>query len=125
MNNFPQISICQISQILKKVYTPQPARLVIVDTPPKFPGGKKALARYFKEKLANPEADYPVRNIGSVCLSFVVDPWGRISEIKIVKSLNFACNFAAFNLVKNMPRWQPATANGQAIAFESSVAIHF
>ena len=125
MINLAQISIFNINRVFKKISNHKPARIVKVDTVPKFPGGKIGLRRYLEQAIINPKADYPVKSIGRVYLRFIVDPRGNPSQIEIVKGLNFACNFEAFSLIKNMPRWKPASSNGHPVAYKKSVTINF
>lgn len=54
-----------------------------------------------------------------------VEENGKISNIKIQKSLSKSCDKEALRLVKNMPDWIPAKRNGKRIPADAMVSVPF
>ena len=88
-----------------------------------FPGGPAALRRYLEENLQWPDVESCVQ--GRVTVSFMVERDGTISDVKVVRSLDPAFDEEALRLVKNMPRWNPASLNGERIRQRFYLPIPF
>jgi periplasmic protein TonB len=92
----------------------------ITEHMPEFPGGVKALQEYIYKNINQPRgAD------GNVFVSFVVMEDGTLSDIKVVKGLNDACDKSAMEVVSKMPRWIPANADGKKVATRMVLPIKF
>lgn len=88
-----------------------------------FPGGPAALRRYLEENLQWPDVESCVQ--GRVTVSFMVERDGTISDVKVVRSLDPAFDEEALRLVKNMPRWNPASLNGERIRQKYILPVPF
>lgn len=87
---------------------------VIVQTPAEFPGGTKGWAEYL---MNNINRDLPIRNgapVGKyvVIVSFVVDKEGNLTDIKAENDLGYGTAEEAVRVLKNGPKWVPASQNG-------------
>lgn len=92
----------------------------------KFPGGQDALALFVKNNIRFPEEaiEYDVQ--GVVQVRFAVDEEGVISNIKIIRSnLDDQCNKEAIEVIKKMPRWEPAKYNGKNIRSFINLPIRY
>ena len=81
--------------------------------------------------------DYLARNIrypanakndlieGRVILQFIVDKKGRLSDIKVVKSVEPYLDAEAVRVVKSMPRWNPGMQNGKAVKVRYTLPVTF
>lgn len=84
-----------------------------------FPGGDAALQKYIAENLKYPEQAMRNGIEGNVPLQFIVKTDGTITSVKVMRMIDPDLEAEAIRLVKSMPAWTPATANGQP---EESVA---
>jgi protein TonB len=93
---------------------------------PKFPGGNKAFTKYIQKNLRWPAgAEYE----GRVILNFVVEKDGRVSNVKVVKSLSPLYDAEALRVIKASPRWHPGRLlngkNVKLVRLQQSVPVHF
>lgn len=71
-----------------------------------------AIHRYLFENIVYPIQAKNVEAEGSVVISFIVEKSGCLSNIVIVKSMDYGCDDEAVRVVRMMPRWLPGTVNG-------------
>lgn len=92
---------------------------------PSFRGGQEALNEYLRDNVHYPDslADSCVQ--GRVVVGFVVEKDGRISEPKVVKSLDPALDAEALRVVSNMPKWIPGREYGQCIRVRYYIPVSF
>ena len=90
-----------------------------------FPGGEEALKTFIDEHLKYPEELGDIDIIGRVNLSFTIKKNGKISDIKVTKSLDPILDRRAIDIVKSMPRWIPAKRNGKPISSTTTVSVKF
>lgn len=95
------------------------------DSAPQFPGGEKALTAFISENLKYPQMAEENGIEGVVDVAFIVKSDGSISTIKIVRMIDPDLEQEAVRLVKIMPAWIPARANGAAVDAPASVQIPF
>ncbi|PTB96005.1 hypothetical protein C9994_09305 [Marivirga lumbricoides] len=88
-----------------------------------FPGGQKELKSYIKKNLDWQQGQITLE--GKVYISFTVNEDGSINEVSLMKGLCAPCDQAALDLVKNMPKWVPASENGKPIKSELIIPIDF
>ena len=82
---------------------------------PSFPGGDRALMNYIANQLKYPEEARKQGIEGIVVLQFTVEEDGRLTEISLRKDLGGGCGEEAIRLLKNMPPWVPAAAQGKPV----------
>lgn len=100
---------------------------VIVQKPAEFPGGTKAWAEYL---MNNINRYLPIRNgapVGKyvVIVSFVVDKEGNLTDIKAENDLGYGTAEEAVRVLKNGPKWVPASQNGVNVLYRKSQTIVF
>jgi len=81
-----------------------------VDLPSEFPGGSIAEQKYLGQNLIVPDNVGDVN--GKVFFEFIVETDGQLSNIKLVRGLVPSVDSVAMNVVRNMPKWEPAFKNG-------------
>lgn len=92
---------------------------------PQFPGGDEALQSYIVENMQYPPLAKRHGIEGNVIVSFMVEPDGTISSIKIVRMIDPDLEAEAIRIVKSMPSWQPATEGGKSIAAPATITVQF
>ncbi|MDB5227306.1 MAG: TonB [Bacteroidota bacterium] len=84
----------------------------IAITKPQFPGGDKALVDYLSNSVKYPEEAQKQRWEGKTLVAFSVNEDGTITNARVLKSSWMILDNEALRVVKNMPKWIPATENG-------------
>ena len=97
----------------------------VVEQMPSFPGGKKAMMEYLKENTEYPAKAVKNKIQGRVIVQFTVDEKGRLSDIKVVKSVEPSLNAEAVRVIKSMPRWNPGMQNGKAVKVRYTLPVTF
>lgn len=94
-------------------------------TEAQFAGGQELLDTWIGEQLQYPERA-AVRHIeGTVLVTFIIEADGTISSARLRSGLDRDCNEEALRVIRNMPRWTPATINGKAVASGKTLRIDF
>ena len=99
--------------------------LVFSDKMPHYPGGKAAMNSYLERKLKYPSNALNRQIQGQVIVQFVIDPYGQVSQAKIIKGLGGGCDEEALRVVNNMPKWIPGENKGMRVPVYQSIPIVF
>lgn len=98
---------------------------VSLETQPTFPGGMEKFYTYLKENLRYP-ADAKANKLeGKVFLSFVVEKDGSLMDIKVDRKLGLGTDEEAVRVLKDSPKWQPGTQNGNVVRVKYNIPISF
>ncbi len=97
----------------------------VVEDQPQFPGGEEARRRYLEENLRYPTMAREAGIQGTVFLTFVVEPDGSISDVRVLRGIGGGCDEAAVRAVKNMPRWEPGRQRGQPVRVQFNMPVRF
>lgn len=106
-------------------YTTNNSFNACIDNMPQFPGGTDRLNHYLANSFKYPLEAKKLDLKGKVYVSFVVDKTGKITDIKIIKSLHFLLDNEAIRLVKSMPDWIPGTQDGKPVNIMHTLPISF
>lgn len=87
-----------------------------VTTKASFPGGSKQ-CKLFKQAFFSDYRANKERLVGEGLISytFVVDQEGNIRDVEILQSIDPRYDLAVNRLCKKMPKWKPATLNGETV----------
>jgi hypothetical protein len=98
------------------------APLRAVEEMPSFPGGRDAMMNYLKDNI-----NYPKDAIkeGQVVAEFIVSKDGSIGDIKIIRSLDEACDAEVKRVLMAMPDWQPGKQFGEAVPVYFMLPVTF
>ncbi|RYE22193.1 MAG: hypothetical protein EOP42_24780 [Sphingobacteriaceae bacterium] len=91
-----------------------------VDEIPSFPAGEKAFATYLRKNIPAAAS----ANANGIA-SFVVDKFGNIINVSIMKSANAAADAEAIKAFQNSPKWKPGTKNAEAVAVKLVLPFSF
>ncbi len=90
---------------------------------PEFPGGVSALMAYLSSQVVIP-AELKKQGLeGLAVLSFVVDKRGKISSIKVLKSLHPDMDQEIIKVIQNMPAWTPGYQDGKKVKVKYTIPI--
>ena len=96
-----------------------------VEQMPQLPtgGGSAAIGAAIRQAI--PAATAAACPGGRVFVAFTVQPDGTVTDAKIVKGLNNACDEATLAAVGKLPRFVPGKQNGRAVAVSFTVPVQF
>ncbi len=80
-----------------------------------FVGGREASNKFISKNLKYPPKAIIKEIEGTVYVKFVVEKDGKITNIKIVKSVDILLDTEALRVVKMMPKWKPAKKGEKSI----------
>ncbi|MDD4759204.1 MAG: TonB family protein [Bacteroidaceae bacterium] len=98
---------------------------VILDSIPRYPTGLMAFMRWLNQNMVYPP-DCVRRHIaGTVEVAFIVEPNGKISDPRILKSAGPQLNHEVLRVISLMPKWIPAQKYGRAIRSQVTLPVVF
>jgi len=98
---------------------------VAVEQMPEFPGGGRALFEYLSRNVKYPRLAQETGIRGTVYVSFVVEPDGSISNVKVLRGIGGGCDEEAIRVFSTMPRWSPGYQAGRPVRVSFSASISF
>ena len=93
--------------------------------PPMFPGGERALMEFLKENVKYPPMAAKRKTQGKVVMQFVVDKTGKVTDIKVAKSVDIYLDTEAIRVCKLLPDFIPARQNGEPVSVWFTLPITF
>ena len=96
-----------------------------VEQMPSFPGGTQKLKEFIEKNLRYPKELEESCVQGRVIVRFIVERNGKLSNVKVVKSVHPVLDKEALRIVKLMPRWIPGRQNGITVRVKFYIPIIF
>ena len=122
------------------VYLPQPGKktggnfsetsgdkpvFTAVEQVPEFPGGIKAFGIFLSKNTKYPKEARDKNIQGKVILSFIVEPDGELSNIRVVRGVDPILDAEALRVMNLSPKWKPGIQNKHLVRVAYSVPISF
>lgn len=82
---------------------------------PTYPGGDAALNKYLRKTIHVPEWIVQQGISTTTFVKFTVDHKGNIGNVVTVRSSHTAFDTIAMNVVRKMPKWNPARQDGKPV----------
>jgi len=99
---------------------------VVVEEMPGFAGGDSNKFREYIQKNLNYPTVAAENGIqGRVFVAFVVEPDGRVTNVKVVRSVDPALDKEAVRVVESSPRWKPGKQRGKSVRVSFTFPIIF
>ncbi len=95
------------------------------DVEASFPGGAAAMKKWIQENVQYPDMAMQMGDQGKVYLSFVIEPDGSITGVKIQRGVTDELDREAKRVVRKMPKWTPGEAKGKAVRTRCRLPITF
>ncbi len=92
---------------------------------PEYPEGDLAMFKYISQNTRFPKEAAELRVSGMVYVSFLIDEFGAVSEIKITKGLHPFFDYEAYRVISEMPKWKPAVLNGKNVPVQYNLPFRF
>ena len=102
-----------------------PLKFRVLEDLPQYPGGPIELVRWLTKNLRYPTSAKVRKVEGKVVAQFIVNADGSLSDFKIVKSLNDACDREALRVLRLMPRWKAGVQNDKPCRTVVAIPIVF
>jgi protein TonB len=98
-----------------------------VEHMPELPGGggKVAIVAAIQRAARYPASAMRSNVEGRVFVSFVVEPSGLVSTVRVVKGLGSGLDEETIRAVNTLPRFHPGTQNGQAVRVAYLIPITY
>ncbi len=98
---------------------------VVVEEMPTFKGGKDELYNYMASNIKYPEEAKKDGITGITYITFVVEKDGSVSNAKVLRGFNDACDQEALRVVEAMSDWNPGKQKGQPVRVQFNLPIKF
>jgi protein TonB len=102
-----------------------PTVFMVVEEMPEFPGGQAAMLKYIGKHLRYPASAQAKGISGSVYVSFVISPEGKVIQVEVIKGIDTACDQEAARVISKMPAWKPGRQSGRNVPVRYSLPIRF
>lgn len=97
----------------------------IVESPATPVGGMQAFYEYVAANLKYPASALRLGVSGKVFVQFVIEKDGSITDVKVLKGIEDACDAEAIRVVKSAPKWEPGRQRGRAVRVYQRLPIVF
>lgn len=87
--------------------------------------GHEEFKKYLEEKLFYPEEAISQGIEGRVVLQLLISRTGNILDIEVKRGLGYGCDEEAIRLIKEGPKWSPATYDGINVESRVRVRVKF
>lgn len=99
---------------------------VIVDSIPQFTeGGVRGFMKWLSRNMVYPPACVRDKSEGTVEMAFIVEPSGKVSDIRVLKGADPRLNHEALRVLRKMPSWTPARRYGKPIRSQVTLPVVF
>ena len=97
----------------------------IVEQMPSFPGGERKLSEFIANSIQYPQEAQKTGIQGRVFVSFIVEPDGSVSNVKVQQGIGGGCDQEAIRVIKSMPKWTPGKQKGDAVRVKYTMPVTF
>jgi protein TonB len=97
----------------------------VVETMPTFPGGDAARMKFLQDNITYPQMARESGIQGIVYATFVVEPNGSVSDVRIMRGIGGGCDEEAIRVIKSMPKWNPGMQRGKPVRVQFTMPIKF
>ena len=98
---------------------------IVVEVEPEFPGGEEARMKFLRDNVVYPKIARETGVEGTVLVSFVVEPDGRITNVEILRGRAPSLDEEAVRVTKLMPKWKAGKQRGKSVRVKYNMPIRF
>ena len=99
--------------------------VTIAQVMPEFPGGEEALLNYIRKNLRYPDYENEVGIQGKAVVGFVIDENGKVTDVKILKSVSSGIDRESTRVIKSLPDFKPGSQSGRKVKVRFVVPLDF
>jgi TonB family protein len=97
----------------------------IVEAMPVFPGGEENLFEFLGRHIRYPKKAKFLGVSGRIFCTFVVEPTGELSGIRILRGIGSGCDEEVVRIMNIMPWWTPGFQNNKPVRVQFNLPIFF
>lgn len=94
-------------------------------THPLFPDGEEGLFKYLSANIKYPENAKRRGKQGTVYTSFIIDEYGSVNNVEILKSPSESLSNEAHRVTSNMPSWIPGSYDERNVKVKYYLPLRF
>lgn len=100
---------------------------LVVEDMPTFNGKEAAIGfrEYVGKNLKYPDVAQENGIQGTVFISFVVEPTGSVTNVKVLRGVDPALDKEAIRIVQSSPKWSPGKQRGKSVRVSFTFPIKF
>jgi len=95
---------------------------LITDSKPSFPGGISKMNKFIYTNL-NYKKIFENDVFGKIFVQFIVEKDGKLSNIKITRSLDPYCDSEAVRMIRLMPKWKSGKISDKKVRTKIEIPI--
>ncbi|MBL7824541.1 MAG: energy transducer TonB [Saprospiraceae bacterium] len=99
--------------------------LKYADEMPIFNGGLVEMYKYLSRNIKYPVIARENGIEGIVIVNFVIDPFGKVSNVRAIRTIGGGCDEEAVRVISAMPNWIPGRNHGKTVSVSYSLPIKF
>lgn len=109
----------------KEVFTKEMGEdiFMVVEDMPRFPEGDPN--EYVSKNMKYPQEARDKKIEGKVAVQFVIERDGKISNVKILRSIHPLLDAETVRIIKNMPDWIPGKQRGETVRVMYTMVVTF
>ena len=92
---------------------------------PRFPGGIKNLKNYIARHTNYPAISKENGIEGKVFIHFIIDEKGRVTNPKVIRSVDSLLDNEALKVISELPNWKPGMNNGKPVKVRFTIPVTF
>ena len=97
----------------------------VVESMPTDPGGDAARMKFLQKNIKYPQMARESGIQGTVYVTFVVEPDGSVSDVRVLRGIGGGCDEEAVRVIKAMPKWIPGKQRGKPVRVQFNMPIKF
>ncbi len=95
------------------------------DEMPQYPGGNEALKKYIRENINYPQTAKDQAVSGTVYISYIVSAAGKVTNVKVWKSVSKDLDNEAVRVVSSLKDFTPGKQAGKQVSVQMTVPVKF
>ncbi len=97
----------------------------VVEEAPEFIGGDEKLYEFLGDNMIYPQMARESGIQGIVYITFVVEPNGAITNVRVLRDIGGGCGEEATRVVNAMPKWKAGKQRGKAVRVQFNLPVKF
>lgn len=110
---------------IEYIPTEEESLINCLETRPEFPGGWEEMLAYIQRELRYPEDAWQSGIQGRVRVQVTITKEGRLTEPKVVRSVDPRLDEEAVRVIMSMPRWKPGLMRGKPVEVKYVIPVAF
>ncbi|MFN8242066.1 MAG: energy transducer TonB [Bacteroidales bacterium] len=92
---------------------------------PEYAGGEKAFRDFVIKNMNYPSSAVKDKIEGRVVVKFIIRPGGKVTDIRVIRSIRADLDNECLRVMKMLPDWKPGLVNGKEVSVSFSIPVRF